>query len=184
MTGAGLHHFDAGPNVLAVGIRYLVLTAVVVAAAGIAGRFLAWPLLTSTLGPTAYVFIAHPRDETSRFRNAALGHGVAIGVGVGSLAIFGLLHHPSVSTAGTSSLTQVAASAVAVGVTLLFLELAGSHHAPAAATALLITTGLARPGAPLVGLALGLAIVLVLGPLAAHIPFGRPEASTKSAAPS
>ena len=57
-----------------------------------------------------------------------------------------------------------------VGLTVFFLELAGSHHAPAAATALLITTGLAKPGAPLIGLVLGLAIVIALGPLIGRIP--------------
>jgi hypothetical protein len=44
--------------------------------------------------------------------------------------------------------------AVAAGVTLAVLEVAGSHHAPAAATALLVATGLAKPG----GLVLELAI--------------------------
>jgi hypothetical protein len=60
-----------------------------------------------------------------------------------------------------------------VALTVFFLELAGSHHAPSAATALLITTGLAKPGAPLIGLVLGLAIVIALGPLIGRIPFAR-----------
>lgn len=158
---------------VAVGIRYFALTGVLVAAAGIAGRFLSWPLLTSTLGPTAYVFAAHPRSEAARFRNAAIGHGVAVGFGLLMLAMFGLEQYPSVSQLGSPSWRQVAASVLAVSVSMFVLELMESHHAPSAATALLVTTGLAKPGAPLIGLVLGLAIVIVLGPLIGRLPVAR-----------
>lgn len=150
--------------------RYLCLTALLVWVVGLAGRWLAWPLLTSTVGPTAYLFAAHPKTEAARLRNAAIGHTVAVGLGLGAFVLFGLEHHPSVSRAGMPSWTQVLASAAAVGVTMSVLELLHSHHAPAAATALLITTGLAKPGAPLIGLVVGLAIVVTLGPLCARWP--------------
>lgn len=156
-----------------VAARYLILTGGLVGGVGLAGYWLAWPLITSTVGPTAYMFAAHPESETSRFRNALIGHSVAIGAGLGALAAFGLLHQPSVSAAGAPSLLQVAAAATAVGVTVGLLEIVGSHHAPSAATALLIATGLAKPGAPLLGLALGLAVVIVLGPLAGRLPLAR-----------
>jgi hypothetical protein len=162
---------------MALGLRYLLLTGVLVCAVGMAGRFLGWPLLTSTVGPTAYVFAAHPRTEAARFRNALIGHGVAIACGLGALAAFGLVRYPSVSETGSPSAAQVAAAVLGVGMTVFFLELAGSHHAPSAATALLITTGLAKPGAPLIGLVLGLAIVIGLGPLIGRIPFARRDSS-------
>jgi len=152
----------------AAGLRLLLITGVAVGAAGTAGHYLAWPLLTSTLGPTAYMFAAHPDDEASRFRNALVGHSVAILVGLGALALFGLVHHSSVSATGAPDWAQVGAATLAAGLTVMLLELVGSHHAPAAATALLIATGLAKPGAPLVGLVLGLAIVITLGPSLAH----------------
>jgi hypothetical protein len=161
------------PARLALGARYLLLTAVLVGAVGIAGRYLAWPLLTSTVGPTAYVFAAHPRSEGARFRNALVGHAVAIGCGLGALAVFGLGRYPSISETGAPSLRQISAAMTAVGLTVLVLELVGSHHAPSAATALLVTTGLAKPGAPLIGLALGLAIVITLGPLVGRTPLAR-----------
>jgi HPP family len=162
---------------VALGVRYLLLTGVLVGAVGIAGRFLAWPLLTSTVGPTAYVFAAHPRTEAARFRNALVGHGVAIACGLGALAAFGLVRYPSITETGSPSAVQVAAAVFGVALTVFFLELAGSHHAPSAATALLITTGLAKPGAPLIGLVLGLAIVIALGPLIGRIPFARSASS-------
>ena len=152
------------------GLRYLLLTGVMVAAAGIAGRLLSWPLVTSTIGPTAYVFAAHPRTEAARFRSAVIGHSVGVGAGLGALYLFGLAHHPSVSATGAPTFSQAAAAALAAGTTVLVLELARSHHAPAAATSLLVATGLAKPGAPLVGLVLGLAIVIILGSLTGRIP--------------
>jgi hypothetical protein len=156
-----------------IALRYLLLTAVVVGVVGVVGHWLAWPLITSTIGPTAYMFIAHPESEASRFRNALIGHTVAVAVGLGALAAFGLLHHPPVSTTGAPTLTQAGAAAVAAGVTVAVLEVAGSHHAPAAATALLVATGLAKPGAPLIGLILGLAIVIAVAPLVGRIPLAR-----------
>ena len=160
-----------------VAARYLLLTGVVVGVVGLVGHWLAWPLITSTVGPTAYMFAAHPESETSRFRNALIGHSVAVGAGLGSLAAFGLLHHASVSTTGAPTWSQVAAAAVAAGVTVTVLEMFGSHHAPAAATALLIATGLAKPGAPLIGLVLGLAVVIAVGPILGRVPLAR-RAST------
>jgi hypothetical protein len=165
------HRLKSGRAVL--GLRYLLLTGALVAAVGIAGRFLAWPLLTSTVGPTAYIFAAHPESEAARFRSAVLGHAVAIVCGLVCIALFGLVRSPSMSATGLLSGAQVAASVLAVAATVFVLELAGSHHAPAAATALLVTTGLARPGAPLIGLVLGLAIVIVLGPLGGRLPVSR-----------
>jgi len=152
------------------GARYLLLTAVLVGAAGVAGSLLSWPVLTSTIGPTAYVFAAHPDTEAARVRHALIGHAVALGVGLASLAAFGLWDHPSVSSLGAPTPAQIGAAAVGVGVTVLALELVGSHHAPAAATALLITTGLAKPGRPLAGLVVGLALVIAAGPLVGRIP--------------
>jgi HPP family len=158
---------------LALGVRYVLLTGALVGGVGLAGRMLAWPLLTSTIGPTAYVFATHPHGEAARWRNALAGHAIALGSGLGTVAAFGLMHSPSISTTGSPSLRQVAASVVGVGITILLLELVGSHHAPAAATALLITTGLAKPGPPLIRLGLGLVVVIGLGPLVGRLPLAR-----------
>ncbi|MGH9046163.1 MAG: HPP family protein [Acidimicrobiales bacterium] len=161
-----------------VGIRYLLITAALLICIGLASRAIAWPLVTTTLGPTAYVFAAHPDSEAARLRNAFFGHLSAFAAGLFALAVFGLWDAGPISSSGAPSLTRVGAAAVAVGVTLLALELVGSHHAPAAATTLLIATGLARPGKPLLGLAVGLGILLILGPLSASVPFARAESPT------
>jgi len=161
---------------LRAGLRYLVLTGVLVGVTGVAGTLLTWPLLTTAIGPTAYMLVAHPGSVTSQLRNAVLGHAVAIVVGLGSLAAFGLWSHPSVSADRHPVPAQVAASALAVGLTLLLLELADLHHAPAATSVLLVTTGLAKPGLPLLGLVVGLAIVLAVAPPLARLPLAREDA--------
>lgn len=153
-------------------LRLLVVASAVITAVGVVGWSSGWPVLTSTLGPTAYLILAHPRSESARIRNALVGHSCAIGAGLAALAVFGLWTHPSVTVEGHASLQQAAAAGVAVGLTLLSLHLTGAHHAPAAATAVLVATGLARPGRPLVGLAVGLVLVIVLAPLLGRLPAG------------
>ena len=155
---------------LLIAARYLCLTALLVGVVGLAGRWLAWPLLTSTVGPTAYLFAAHPRTEASA--TTECGHRPRCCRWTRPRCVRALrLGTPPISVQGGDAVVaQVLASAAAVGVTMSVLELLHSHHAPAAATALLITTGLAKPGSPLIGLVVGLAIVVTLGPLCARWP--------------
>jgi hypothetical protein len=150
---------------LLVATRFFLFSAGLLAAVGVGGHFLAWPWLMSTLGPTTYVFLIHPDSETARLRNAAIGHAIAVAAGLFALAVFGLWTHPPTTAVGFATLPQVGAMAVAVGLTLAALELSGAHHAPSAATALLVASGIAAPTTPLYGLLVGLGVVLVFGPL-------------------
>ena len=140
------------------------------AVVGLVDHYGQWPLLTATLGPTAYLFAAHPEQPTSRRRNAIVGHSVAILVGLAALGIFGIWHQPSAALLGHVRLSQAVASAAALSATLFLLEISDRHHAPAAATVLLITTGLAQPGRPLLGLVCGLGLLIVLSPFLAWGP--------------
>ena len=160
-----------------VAVRFLILSGVAIAAIGVAGHYVAWPFLTTALGPTAYVFVAHPNSSTGKLRNAVIGHGVAIASGLFALAVFGLWNHPATTSIGHSTLLQDGAAGLAVGLTLLGLELLGAHHAPAGSTALLVATGISRPGQPLYGLIVGLVGLFVLAPLLAQIPFRREAAA-------
>ena len=165
---------------LAVSGRLLILGAVVMAGIGLGGRYLAWPILTTTLGPTLYVFQAHPDSETARFRSAVTGHSVAVAAGLFSLAVFGLWTHAATTAIGHSTLRQAGAAAVALGLTLAALHLTRSHHAPAGATTLLIATGIARPGKPLFGLLVGLAAVILIGPWLGRLMSVGPLAAGRS----
>jgi hypothetical protein len=174
---------------LLLGLRFALLAGVLLAAVGAAGHAasaLGAPVvggtwLTTTLGPTGYVLLAHPRSVTSRLRNALIGHGTAVLTGMAALAVFGLWSAPSVAETHQESLPQVGAQAVAVAATLFVLTVADAHHAPSGATALLIASGIARPGPPLVGLVIGLAIVLAVAPLLARLPGERRDTATMDA---
>ncbi|MEU3191996.1 HPP family protein [Streptomyces sp. NPDC006992] len=159
------------------GVRLLVLAAVALTAVGLAGYAAGWVWLTTALGPTAYLLLAHPGSEASQLRSALLGHTIAIACGLACLAAFGLWSHPSVVEAGHESLPQIGAQAVAVGLTLLGQTLLRVEHPPAAATALLITSGITRPGYPLYGLLAGLALLLVLVAVLARVPGARSGSS-------
>ena len=107
---------------------------------------------------------------TGRLRNAVIGHTVGICSALACLAAFGLWNAPSSVVLGHSSWAQAGASALAMALTLFFLQVLRAHYAPAAASALLITTGLARPGLPLAGLVVGLVILMSLAPVLASFP--------------
>lgn len=130
----------------AVALRLLIQSALLVGVIGVVGHFIGLVLVTSTVGPTAYLMLAHPDDVTARVRNAVIGHGIAIGCGLACAAAFGLWHHPPVTRLGHATLEQAAASAVATALTVAALTLLGNHHTLAAATAVLISSGIARPG--------------------------------------
>jgi hypothetical protein len=147
------------------GVRFGIIVGVAIAASGAVGRYIEWPAITAALGPTSYVFAAHPRSEGARLRNAVIGHGVGVAAGLAALAIFGLWGVPGETLVGYPTWPRIGAAVVGIAVTLVVLEMVGSHHAPAGATALLVATGLAAPGRPLYGLLVGLAVTLVLGPV-------------------
>ncbi|MFG3120101.1 HPP family protein [Streptomyces sp. NPDC048197] len=157
------------PGLLLGGVRLFLLSALLLAGVGMIGRAVGWVALTTTLGPTAYLLLAHPESESARLRSAVTGHGLAVAVGLASLAAFGLWSHPSIAEQHQETVLQICAQAVGVGLTLFLLHVCDAEHPPAAATTLLITSGICRPGPPLYGLLLGLALVLVLAPVLAAV---------------
>lgn len=171
---------------LFLGLRFALLAGVLLGAVGVAGHVagasgIGGTWLTTSLGPTAYVLLAHPRSVTSRLRNGVLGHATGVLVGLAALAAFGLWDAPSVAETHQESLPQVGAQAAAIAVTLLVLTLIDAHHAPAGATALLVASGIARPGPALAGLLIGLAIVLAVAPLLARLPGERHDTAETDA---
>ncbi|MGW0086410.1 HPP family protein [Streptomyces sp. NPDC003393] len=145
---------------LSAGGRLLFLSAALLMATGLIGHGIGWILLTTTLGPTACLLLAHPDRTGPRVRDAVLAHASATACGLACLAIFGLWDQPSALERHHDTLPQLGAQALAVGVTLLILTLLCAHHPPAAATGLLITSGITRPGPLLYGMLTGLAIVI------------------------
>lgn len=143
-------------------LRIAVLAAIALLLIGLADHFTTWPALTATLGPTAYFFFAHPGEEWSSVRNASIGHSVAIAAGLLGLWMAGSWHTAPVFLFQASTLPHVFAVTIAIAITLFVLNAIKVHHAPAAATAILVASGLAEPGKLLGGLTLGLAALFLL----------------------
>jgi hypothetical protein len=161
-----------------VAFRFLLIVGAGLAVVGAIGHTIGWTLLSTTLGPTAYVFAAHPKSASAKRRNAILGHTSAVAAALFCLAVFGLWHHPPVTKLGHLTWPQVGAAALAGALTVALLELLDAHHAPAGATALLIASGIAKPGPPLYGLLIGLALLIAFGPLLSRwFPLGRQGAA-------
>jgi len=159
-----------GSDRLHVATRDLLVSGVSVAGVAALAHAVSWVLLAGAVGPTAYVFAAHPSTDTARLSNAMVGHATAILVALATLGCFGLWHarlhvtqHPNTAT--------VLSAAVAVGVTVFILDLAGRHHAPAAATAVLVASTLIPPGRPVLELAAALAAVSMIGAAVAKLVY-------------
>lgn len=152
------------------GLRLFILAAALVATVGAVGQGVGLVMLTTAVGPTAYILLAAPGNESTRLYNALLGHACATVCGLAFLAAFGLWNAPSVPARHHETWPQIGAQALAVGTTLLLLALLDAHHAPAATTALLITSGIARPGPPLYGMLAGLALLIAGAAVLARVP--------------
>ena len=70
--------------------------AVAIALCGLAAYLANQPILFPRLGPSALLFFEKPTAPESSPYNAIVGHLVGIVAGVAAIAVFGLLHAPSV----------------------------------------------------------------------------------------
>jgi CBS domain-containing membrane protein len=128
---------------------------------GLAAYVFKQPLLFPSLGPTAFLFFEQPLAKPSSPRNTLIGHFVAILVGALSLAVFGLLDHPSILTEGVT-LARVGAGALSVALTGAVLLLLRSSHPPSGATVLIVSLGLLQTPWEMVMLMLGVVLLTVL----------------------
>ena len=129
---------------------------------GLAAYLAKQPLLFPSLGPTAFLFFEQPMAKTARPRNTLIGHLVAILAGALSLALFGLLHHPSVLQEGVT-LARVGAGALSVALTGAVLLLLRASHPPAGATVLIVSLGLLQTPREMVVLMIGVVVLTVAG---------------------
>ncbi|WP_442754769.1 HPP family protein [Methylocystis sp. JAN1] len=100
------------------------------------------PWLFPSLGPTLFLLATNPAE---RPRNVFAGHAIGAVMGFGALFVFGAQGTPSAFDAGAVDASRAAATALAVGMTLLLQSLIDAKHPPAAATTMLITLGGMRP---------------------------------------
>ena len=111
---------------------------------GAIGFWLHQPWLFAGLGPTILIVASNPGHETTRFRSIVVGHLVAIGCAYLALLLLNATSAPSLLAAATMSLPRVWASAGALAMVVLVQPQLRAYHPPAAATALLVTSGAYR----------------------------------------
>ncbi len=98
------------------------------------------PWLFPSLGPTIFIHTVTPSQDAARPWNTFVGHAIGATAAF-SLALCGALNEPSDMVAGQVPLARIAASTLAVALTIGIQISARAAHAPAAATTLLITLG-------------------------------------------
>lgn len=118
--------------------------AVLIVVVGAIGFWLHQPWLFAGLGPTVLIVASNPGHETARFRSIVVGHLVAIGCAYLALLLLNATSAPSLLAAATMSMPRVWASAGALAMMVLVQPQLRAYHPPAAATALLVTSGAYR----------------------------------------
>lgn len=151
-------------------VRLSVLAGGALCLVGLAGSWVGLPLLTATLGPTAYFFFVTPGPRWDTLRGAAVGHGVGVVAGLVGLLATGRWHIETAYLFHTNTVSEAFAVAIALAVTLLVLHVLKAHHPPAASTTILVASGLAGPGPLLVGLVLGIAALFMLQLVLNEVP--------------
>ncbi len=134
--------------------------------AGLLSLWLEQPWLFPSLGPTAFIQAHRPRAKVARLYNTLVGHLLGIAVGYGCVWLCGAAGTLSVSAAGHAVSARVAASALAVALTMLGELALRAYHPPAAATTLIITVGVMGPTwRDGLGLLVGIVAVALVGEL-------------------
>ncbi|QGM96372.1 HPP family protein [Methylocystis parvus] len=141
-----------------------LLSALVMGLVGLLAVLVRQPWLFPSLGPTIFLLATSPADPAARPWNVFLGHAIGVAAGFGALFLFGAQETPSVFAADAVSMSRAAATALAVGATMLLQTLSDAKHPPAAATTMLITLG-GMPASWLTAaaVAVGVALVMALG---------------------
>lgn len=129
---------------------------------GLAASVLKEPLLFPSLGPTAFLFFEYPLAEGASPRNTLIGHIVAVLAGALSLAMFGLLDHPSILEEGVT-LARVGAAALSMALTGAILLILRSSHPPAGASVLIVSLGLLQTPLEMLMLIIGVVLLTIVG---------------------
>jgi CBS-domain-containing membrane protein len=128
---------------------------------GLAAYFTREPFLFPSLGPTAFLVFEDPLAPISSPRNTLVGHLVGVLAGALSLAVFGLLDHPSILEEGVT-LARVGAAAFSVALTVGVQLLLKSSHPAAEATVLIVSLGLLRTPREMLMLMIGVVLLVVV----------------------
>ena len=145
------------------------VAATLVVLVGAVGFWLHQPWLFAGLGPTVLLVATNPGHDTARFRSIVVGHLVAIGCAYLALLLLNATSAPSLLAAATMSMPRVWASAGALAMLVIVQPQLRAYHPPAAATALLVTSGAYRmTGKTPLALMAGVLLVAIAAELLHH----------------
>lgn len=116
------------------------------------------PFVFPSIGPTAILFFFHPMAPSASPRHALYGHAIGIACGYASLRLMGLQHAGSAMSAGITP-HRLLAVALSLAATAFFMVMLRVAHAPAGATALMVSLGLVTQ--PLYFLVLEIAVAML-----------------------
>ncbi|MFQ5741893.1 MAG: HPP family protein [Acidobacteriota bacterium] len=109
------------------------------------------PMVFPSLGPSAFLFFYRPSDAASCPRNALLGHGVGVVIGLLSDRLFSLFL--------PGELGRILAVAVSLGVVSAWMIATDLAHPPAASTTLIVSMGLMSGGTGLAAILVGVLLL-------------------------
>lgn len=137
---SGLHPAQRPPRRF-LALRQAAVVGLVLLAPGLVALATGEPLLFPSLAPTAVLQAHAPAHPWARYYNIIVSHLVGMAAAFFAVALFGLAQAPSVFAVGSVSPARVGAAVLAVALgTFLEMRLA-AHHAPAAATTMLVALG-------------------------------------------
>jgi len=161
--------FVALPDPLWAPVAVAVLTLAVGIPAIVVGL---QPWLLPSLGPTAFLQAMMPAQPSSRLYNVVVGHVGGLVAGFFAVWVFNVWNDPVVLTDHQLTVGRLAASTLAMALSMLVGILARASHPPAAATVLLITLGSMKDQQQVIAFAIGLAIVAVVGEIVRRLRLG------------
>jgi hypothetical protein len=140
------------------------VSALAIGSIGVFGLLAQQPLLFPSLGPTLFLQAVTPNSPGARCWNVVVGHALGLCIGFLALFLFKAETTPVVMTANVLSPERIAATAVAIGVTIALQTPLDAQHPPAAATTMLITLGGLKPAwSKMSSVGVGLLLVALFG---------------------
>lgn len=122
-----------------------------------------WPLVFTSLGPTAYELIEKPNATSARTYNVIVGHFVALAAGFFSVWVVHAWGAPKVASAGFVAAPRMWAAVIAVTLTAL-VNLAIKAGQPAAfSTTMLVALGSMQTLRDAVAIAAAVLIMAAIG---------------------
>ncbi len=157
------------------------LSGIVLAIIGALGWLSGIPWLLPSLGPTLAIQTSTPLHASARMRNVAFGHAIGLAAGLLAVYLTGAAHAPAVMdmVKDTLSLDRVAASVMAVALSLAVQHRLKLMHPPAEATTLIVALGGVEPTpAGALTVIAAIALVTVLGEAARRLSARTPALAT------